>query len=293
MSGEYFGNNMRSDTGPVGPQLRGPLGLDDAEDIADLVSSETRRAIRLRGLELRGVPKRGGYGVVYRARDTSVGQQRAVKIVIDPSSQTSMRTFDRECAILASLSELHIEHSAVPRFYFSEMPPLGQPFLVMEWINGVSIEEYVTNKPSLPMHQREAICEAVFRAYQQLHDVNIIHRDVSLRNTMVEAGRIRLIDFGSAGRANPGYMSVKSMTSVPVTAAFASDEVVGAERRATIADDVHAVAKCCFFVLTGHRAYTMTPGRWKPTLREAGVHPELINDVILPRMQQPPTHDFA
>ncbi len=99
---------------------------------------------------------------------------------------------------------------------------------------------------------------------------------------------MRLIDFGSAGRKDAGYASLNSLSKVPITRAIASDQMVAGETRGSVADEVHVIAKCCFFVLTGQRANKISHAQWQETLWNAHVDRDLSDKIILPRMQQPP-----
>ena len=129
--------------------------------------------------------------MVYRAKDAATGQRRAVKVVIDPSSSTSLATFHREWRILDSRELPGVADNQpriAPQLYFGDESPGAQPFLVLEWIDGSNLEDYIRSRPSLPMAQREALCERIFAAYESLHIANILHRDISLRNIMLQQG---------------------------------------------------------------------------------------------------------
>ncbi len=66
------------------------------------LSPQTEAALASRGLEIRQRIGKGGYGVVFRVRDSNTGQRRAVKVLIDPSSNTAKQSFQREWRILDS-----------------------------------------------------------------------------------------------------------------------------------------------------------------------------------------------
>ncbi len=79
----------RSDSGPVGLQLRNVLGLDDSESL-DEVLEPTKLAIANEGLRDLVRVDRGGYGVVCRAVDVSTGNLRAIKVVLQPDDEDHM-----------------------------------------------------------------------------------------------------------------------------------------------------------------------------------------------------------
>lgn len=285
---------LRSDSGPIGAQIEDALGLG-AGDNAVEIWPETEKILNGRGLEIRKHIARGGYGIVYRAKET-MGGPRAVKVVIDPSSKTAVAAFNREWRVLASRDLPGVADNqprVAPQFHFGEETTGAQHFLVLEWIEGSNLQDYINARPSLAMAQREALCERIFVAYEALHRANLLHRDVSLRNIMIQNGKVRVIDFGSACRKDAGYASQNSLSQVPITRAFASDNLAAGETRGTVADEVHAIAKCCFFVLTGQRSDQIPADQWSSTLKQKGVDRDIAAKLILPRMQQPPDHAFA
>ncbi len=276
-------NPERSDSGPVGPQYREALGLDD-EELLDEVWESTKAAIEAAGFHSLKRVDRGGYGVVCRAIDETTGNPRAIKVVLHPEDVGRMAIFRRECRILDA-AEMPV--GIAPRFYEARESSQVQPFLIQEWIDGQKLGDWLEAHPHLPMNDRESLCRSIFDAYARLHAANLIHRDVSLGNIMITGRKVRLIDFGGGGRANPGYRSLNSMSRVPTTEAFVSTPVRNGERKATIADEVHAVAKVCFTVLTGKIAFEIPSNDWPEVFQQAGVCPQVAR-FLLPKMQTPP-----
>jgi len=91
----------RSDSGPVGAQFRDALGVGSSDNTVEL-SPQTEAALASRGLEIRQRIGKGGYGVVFRVRDSNTGPRRAVKVLIEPGSETAKQSFQRERRILDS-----------------------------------------------------------------------------------------------------------------------------------------------------------------------------------------------
>ncbi|MCA8995164.1 MAG: hypothetical protein KDA88_24520, partial [Planctomycetaceae bacterium] len=127
----------------------------------------------------------------------------------------------------------------------------------------------------------------IYDAYERLHASEVIQRDVSLGNIMISGRRVRLIDFGGGGRAAPGYRDLNTMSHVPMTEAFASDPVRNRERKPTIPDEVHAVAKVCFTILTGQIAIDIPRKEWPNKLKQRGVCAEIAGG-LLAKMETPP-----
>jgi serine/threonine-protein kinase len=145
----------------------------------------------------------GGIGTVYRARDVESGDPVAVKVLLANFSKDPMilDLFKREAKILRKL-----KHDALTQYYvFAKEPTLGIYYLAMEFVGGPSLKTRLQSGPLEP--------EAVFRLLQRLasalqavHDREVIHRDLSPDNIILQngdVGQAKIIDFGIS-RANTG-----------------------------------------------------------------------------------------
>ncbi len=139
---------------------------------------------------------RGGMGDVYIARraDGAFEQRVAVKFIGSAAlGGAAAQRFAFEQRILARLN-----HPNIARILDVGTTPEGQPFLVMEFVDGVPIDEYCLEH-RLSLRQRielfTGVCDAVAFAHSNL----VVHRDVKPANVLVEAGgRVKLLDFGVA-----------------------------------------------------------------------------------------------
>ena len=141
---------------------------------------------------------RGGMGTVYRATDTVLGREVAVKVLQEkyaPDSGTARRFAD-EARITGQL-----QHPNVPAVHDLGVLPDGRPFLAMKLIKGETLEDLLKGRAD-PAEGRgrfvaafEQVCQAV--AYAHAHDV--IHRDLKPANVMVGAfGEVQVMDWGLA-----------------------------------------------------------------------------------------------
>lgn len=279
---------LASDSGPIGPEVHRALGLapnSDSIDELDEIHPATRAALHAEGLRQLTRIAAGSCGVVCRGTDLATSNFRAVKILLEPHSPDALRMFQRECRILDAPE---LPPGLVPRFYRAVEPPEGQPFMILEWIDGETLGNYLAARPALTVPDRELLCLNLCRAYAQLHAAHILQRDPSLNNILVgPRGQMRLIDFSGGGRPHPGYRSLQTLPAVPVTHAFASDAVRSGERRPTAADEVHAVARICFTVLSGKLAAQHPPAELHQLLASARI-PADFSSVILEYTRQPP-----
>ena len=141
----------------------------------------------------------GGMGEVYRARDTRLGRDVAIKILPEhlSSSPDLRERFEREARSISSLNHprictLHdIGHQN------------GIDFLVMELLEGNSLAERLKKGP-LPLKEALKIGMEVSEALEVAHRAGIIHRDLKPGNIMLTKSGAKLMDFGLAKAAMPG-----------------------------------------------------------------------------------------
>src|SRR5580658_5817872 len=199
------------------------------------------RVIRLLG--------RGGMGAVYLAErtDGEVEQRVAIKMVrADADLPAFHERFLRERRILASLN-----HAGIARLLDAGHTADGQPYLVMEFIDGVAIDTYCTQldlRGILKLFL--AVCEAVSYAHRNL----IIHRDLKPSNILVDAaGRPKLLDFGIAKILDA---SEDARTVIRIlTPEYASPEQMRGEAHST-ATDIYSLGGVLHRLLAGEAPKT-------------------------------------
>jgi serine/threonine protein kinase len=178
---------------------------------------------------------RGGMGVVYRATDTALGREVAVKVLQErfaPDSGAARRFLD-EGRITGQL-----QHPAIPPVHGVGTLPDGRPFLAMKLIKGRTLAEDLTDRPD-PSHDRgrfladfEKVCQAV--GYAHAH--RVIHRDPKPANVMVgNFGEVQVMDWGLAKVLRPPGGGPRPPAP--------TDETLGTEIRTTRgSDDLHTQA---------------------------------------------------
>jgi eukaryotic-like serine/threonine-protein kinase len=138
----------------------------------------------------------GGMGVVWKASDPDLQRTVAIK-VLGPHlrhSQTARRRFQREARAAAAIS-----HPNVLTIHAVEEHDHA-PFLVMEYVSGQSLKEYVAAKGKLPYIEVFQLTSQIAQGLAAAHAQGVIHRDVKPGNVMLHDGgtRVRLTDFGLA-----------------------------------------------------------------------------------------------
>ena len=162
----------------------------------------------------------GGMGEVYRALDTRLKRQVAIKVLpsaVDADGARLAR-FQREAEVLAALNHPHI--AAV---YGLEELPTGKA-LVMELVEGETLADRIARAP-VPIDEALAIAGQIAEALEAAHEQGVVHRDLKPANINVrEDGTVKVLDFGLAKLADPG--SVERRGSEPV-----ADDHVGCDDR--------------------------------------------------------------
>src|SRR5262245_35205384 len=203
----------------------------------------------------------GGMGEVYRARDTKLARDVAIKIlpelfVADPER---VSRFGREAQVLASLN-----HTNIASIYGLEESGLTR-FLVLELVEGQSLAKHIPPN-GLPCDEALAISRQLVDGLEAAHERGIVHRDLKPANIMLTGdGHVKVLDFGLARVAEPNDAS--SMANSPTlsfaatqagvilgTAAYMSPE----QAKGRVADkrtDIWAFGSVLYEMLTGRRAF--------------------------------------
>ena len=210
--------------------------------------SETRAPSRLLAgrYELGPVIGRGGMGTVHRATDRVLHREVAVKLLpaaVALDDPTSVARFEREARAAAGL-----RHPGVVFVYDAGVDD-HQRFIVMELIEGRSLEAVVREDAPLAPERAAAIAGDVADALAAAHAAGIVHRDIKPANVMIGAGdAVKVLDFGIA--RSEGATTLTVAASVVGTAAYLAPEVA-AGRPADSRSDVYALGCVLYAMLTG------------------------------------------
>ncbi len=161
----------------------------------------------------------------------------------------------QEREILATLS-----HPNIARLYDAGVTTDGQPFLALEYVEGVPIDEYCRDR-KLPPRERLQLFVQVARAVAHAHARLIVHRDLKPSNVLVTgAGEVRLLDFGIARLLAEGGESASRLTAISgraLTIDYASPEQILGQPIST-ASDIYSLGVLLFEMLTGQMPYRLS-----------------------------------
>jgi eukaryotic-like serine/threonine-protein kinase len=153
---------------------------------------------RLGAYEILSALGAGGMGEVYRARDTKLGRDVALKILPDAFTHDPERLarFRREAQVLASLNHPHIG----PIYGLDEAN--GTQFLVLELVDGENLADRI-RRGRLPVDEALPIARQIAEALEAAHGKGIIHRDLKPANiALAKGGQVKVLDFGLARPSN-------------------------------------------------------------------------------------------
>ena len=206
----------------------------------------------------------GGMGEVWKARDTRLDRDVAVKVLLSggAASDELRQRFEREAKAISQLSHPHV--CALHDVGSHE----GTEYLVMELLEGETLAARIAAKGALPLEKLLAIGIEVAEALEAAHRIGIVHRDLKPGNVMLTKSGVKLLDFGLARTlAPPGGTS--GMTSLPTVAPpspltqkgtvlgtfqyMAPEQLEGGEADAR--SDVFALGAVLFEMATGRKAF--------------------------------------
>jgi serine/threonine protein kinase/WD40 repeat protein len=172
---------------------------------------------RLGVYEIVSVLGAGGMGEVYRARDTKLGREVAIKVILDvfAADPDRIARFEREAKVLASLNHPHIA-----ALYGMEESS-GQHFLVMELVEGQTLAERLLGGP-MSVEETLPIALQIADALEGAHEKGIVHRDLKPANVKVTPDdRVKVLDFGLA-KAIENEKAAGSVANSPTLSMMAS-----------------------------------------------------------------------
>src|SRR6202165_2987774 len=216
---------------------------------------------------------KGGFGAVYKAADLQFGNRQ---VAIKEMSQNSLspqelveatESFKREAMLLAGLT-----HPNLPRIY-EQFTDMGRWYLVMDYIEGETLEDYLEKRPGkkLPVETALEIAVQLCMVLEYLHirQPSIIFRDLKPGNIMLTPHKhIYLIDFGIARHFKPGQARD---TAALGSSGYAAPEQYG-KAQTTPRADIYALGATLHQLMTGHDP-SETPFQF-PALKLPG-HPIL------------------
>jgi len=200
----------------------------------------------------------GGMGVVYRAHDSRLGRDVAVKV----SGERFTERFEREARAVAALNHPNI----------CTLHDVGPDYLVMELVEGETLADMLAQRPKstgLPLDETLRIARQIASALDAAHDAGIVHRDLKPGNIKIRSdGTVKVLDFGLAkmhGTSEPVSHDIDKLTHSPTLLATQAGLILGTavymspeQARGKPVDkraDIWAFGVVVYEMLTGRRPF--------------------------------------
>ena len=199
--------------------------------------------------EVRQILGQGGMGLVYRAYDTVVRREVAVKTILDIPDPASLQLFYKECDVLASMSHPNI----VEIFDIGEFEEEGKkkPYFVMPLLPGTTLEHFIRKASHrLTVERTIDIISQACRGLQAAHERGLVHRDLKPSNIFVmEDDSVKIIDFGVAHMADAHTTRAQKGTLL-----YMSPEQIEL-KPLTPASDIFSLSVVCYEAMTGRNPF--------------------------------------
>ena len=199
--------------------------------------------------EVRQILGQGGMGLVYRAYDTVVRREVAVKTILDIPDPASLQLFYKECDVLASMSHPNI----VEIFDIGEFEEEGKkkPYFVMPLLPGTTLEYFIRKASHrLTVERTIDIISQACRGLQAAHERGLVHRDLKPSNIFVmEDDSVKIIDFGVAHMADAHTTRAQKGTLL-----YMSPEQIELKPLSP-ASDIFSLSVVCYEAMTGRNPF--------------------------------------
>src|SRR5580658_1854336 len=226
-----------------------------------------------RVLELVG---RGAMGVVYKALDLTLDRTVAIKVMSAEARNDPdfVERFRQEARLQAALNHPNVA------LLFDYFVHEGAPVVVMEFIDGESLEQLIHRRGPIPARESIPIFKQALRGVAAAHRAGIIHRDLKPSNLMVTTdGVVKVMDFGIAKRQGVTGATKVSSTSIGSPLYMAPEQILG--RAVDCRTDIYALGITLYQLLSGQPPFNP---RGKTEYSVLSAH---VND-----LPEPPTVHF-
>ena len=205
----------------------------------------------IKGYELLERIGSGGFGAVYRANQSTVGREVAIKIILPGLARQPdfIRRFEAEAHLVARLEHMNI----VPLYDYWRDP--DGAYLVMRWLRGGSLRDQLNNGGAISIETAGHLLTQVASALSTAHEHNVIHRDIKPANILLdEEGNGYLADFGIAKDYTNLDGSVTGGDAVVGSLDYMSPEQARSQP-ATPRTDVYSLGVVLFEMLAGEHPF--------------------------------------
>jgi serine/threonine-protein kinase len=202
---------------------------------------------------------RGSMGTVWSAVHLTLGQRVAIKLIAAEHAQAveARQRFSTEAKAAARLRSRY-----VVQVYDDGETPAGTPYIVLEYLDGETLEQRLERERDVPLNDAVRITRHVARALSRAHAAGIVHRDLKPANVFLtrseddEVGWLaKVLDFGIAKLEEHGIASTTKTGALLGTPLFMSPEQVRGANSVDARSDLYSLGMVFYNMLTGAYAF--------------------------------------
>lgn len=216
--------------------------------------------------------KRGGMGVVYLAQDQQLHSRPVVvKVLLEEAYQSEyiVQKFRQEVEALS-----RIDHPGIVGIIDAGELPQGEPFIVMQYVEGVTLRSVMTPE-GMNLERIGELLKQIGRALTAAHSRGIFHRDLKPENIMLQdlghgEEQVKIIDFGIAKVKDSVIAPSTSLNLSPGTVAYMAPEQLNG-RPITAATDIFALGTIAYEMVTGRKPFNPETGFELLQMQQTGV----------------------
>jgi serine/threonine protein kinase len=212
----------------------------------------------------------GGLSKIYKVRQNFFGDFRTLKIMdVDYLSQIFDKTgikdkngkfknikerFIKEAGIFDKISHPNIARMYDSGFVKDEQRQIEIPYLIMEFINGLTLGDILRKDSPLEFERILGISEDILSALQEIHKTNMIHRDIKPANIMIDHnGKAKLIDFGLAEDKLDDLSSTTG--AIMGTPAYIAPEIISRSKNPGPGSDIYSFGVVLYEMVAGEKPF--------------------------------------
>ncbi len=252
------------------------------------------------GYEIQREIGRGGAGIVYRARDTRLKRDVAIKLL---PPDLAFRADVRERFMREAETSARLNHPNIVQIYSVDERD-GLAYFVMALIEGQNLGDRVRTRGALPFADVKRLLREVADALTYAHSHGVVHRDIKPDNILLESpsGRAMVTDFGIARATTEGDSRLTATGTAIGTPAYMSPEQCAGDRELDGRSDLYSLGSVAYYMITGQPPFTgpttpvimmkqVTERVVPPSNLRAGV-PSDLERIVLRLLEKDPANRF-